>query len=345
MKKPLSLLLAVALVLSLTACGGDTSSGSKDVGSTQGVSSGNDNTSSNSNTAPDESADVKGTVLELETSYEVPDYTEFTLVSITTTDKVTSSMDGSFYYPSDDGKIYVDVVFDLTNTGTEAIDIDDFMSLTAVNSSGTSYPCGLYCIESDGMTDLDTWGEITPLASTRFHAAVAVPDSETKLTLDFDIGGSPFTYEYETGQSIKKTIELHPGDVIENENYASMEFLDYEFTEDLLPPNTSGYYRHYQVDDTNSIYLVLKFNVTNYQATSKDIDTFIGVGTTFADKYKYTGFVVQEDEDGRGFSSYDNIDPLTSAKLYYLIEVPKTVMDKSFAVNIVFDKQEYTFSV
>ena len=84
--------------------------------------------------------------------------------------------------------------------------------------------------------------------------------------------------------------------------------------------------------------------MTNYQSTAKDIDSFAGVTATFGGKYKYTGFVIREDEDQKGFSSNDDIAPLTTARLYYLIKVPKAVMEMDLSVRTVFDKQEYQFS-
>ena len=54
--------------------------------------------------------------------------------------------------------------------------------------------------------------------------------------------------------------------------------------------------------------------------------------------------MIREDEDQKGFSSNDDIAPLTTARLYYLIKVPKAVMEMDLSVRTVFDKQEYQFS-
>lgn len=344
MKKYSALMLAAALALSLVACSGggagDTntpSTGNGDITSTNIPSGGGED-------EPTGTELPQSTSLELNTKYTVPDYADFTLVGITTTDKVQGSMGGGRYYYNDDGDPYIDVVFDLVNTNANTIDSDDVMKFTAVSSTGTEYEASLYCVETDGMTDVSQYESISPMSSVRFHASATVPSSEKEFTLNFDINGSIYSCAYQTNTEVKTIIDLHPGDVIENDDYASMEFVGYEFTEDLLPPNTSSAYRHYQVDSPDSIYLVLKYNITNYQANKKDIDTFVGVTAIFADKYKYTGFVIREDDDGKGFSAYNDIEPLTSAHLYYLIEVPKTVMDMSFSVRTTFDKQEYQFS-
>ena len=60
-------------------------------------------------------------------------------------------------------------------------------------------------------------------------------------------------------------------------------------------------------------------------------------------KYTYTGFIVVEDTDGKGFSTYEDIAPLTTRTAYYLIEVPNTVKDKSYELTIAFNTEEYTY--
>lgn len=317
MKKLLALLLAAALAVSLSACVPE---------------------------EPEEEPELpEAAALELNTPYRVPDYADFSLVSITTTGRVQASMGGG-YYESDDGTPYVDVVLDVVNTGTAALDCQDFLVLTAVTPDGIEYPGSLYCAENENMTGISAAESIPPRACVRFHAAAAVPVSVKDLTLLLDVGGTLFSCQYQTGSEVKHTIELQPGGVVENKDYASLEFAGYEFTEDLLPSDTSHAYRHFQVENPESVYLVLQYNVTNFQSSEKDIDTFLNVRAVFDGKYPYDGFMIREDDDGRGFSSYAGIAPLAAAKLFYLIEVPKTAADQPFTVSAVFDRQEYVFS-
>lgn len=338
MKKYAALLLAVILCLSLCACGTVVVTES-DTPSTPGGNSAADTTQQPAGTKK------AVTPLQLETAYEVADYAELTLIRISTTGKVEGSMGGGLYYEnSTTGETYIDAVFDIVNTGTEPISSEDFMTATAMNASGAVYKCHLYCVETHDMTYVQSYEKIAPLSAARFHAAISVPTTEKHLTLNFTVNGESFSYAYDTGMEVKTTIDLHVGDVIENADYATMKFLGCEMTDDLLPSNTSGYYSHYQVDSADNTYLVLKFEVTNYQTGDKDVDTFVSAKATFMGKYKYTGFIVSEDTDGKGFSNYSSISPLSTAKVFYLIEIPKTVADKEFTVGIMFDKQEYTFA-
>ena len=141
MKKNFALMLAAAMTLSLAACGGSpsTSSTSPAKGATSVPSSASSQSSASS--LDEETPEI--TSLQLDTPYTVPDFVDFTLVSITTTEAVQSSMGGSSYTNSS-GNPYVDVVFDLTNTSGADIQCEDLMKLTAVSSSGTEYRGSLY---------------------------------------------------------------------------------------------------------------------------------------------------------------------------------------------------------
>ena len=321
MKRLLALLLAAALAVSLNACGAAPEE------------------------PPEEDAPElpEAAALELDTTYQIPEYADFSLVSIATTSKVQASMGGA-YYESDDGTPYVDVVLDVVNTGSAALDCQDLLVLTAASPEGIEYPGSLYCVEKENMTSISAAESIPPQAAVRFHAAAAVPVSVKELNLLLNVNGTLFSRGYQTGSKIKNTIELQPGQVVENKAYASMEFVGYEFTEDLLPSDTSHSYRHFQIENPESVYLALQYNVTNFQAVEKDIETFLNVQAVFGEKYQYDGFIIREDDDERSFSSYAGIAPLSTAKLFCLIEVPKAAAEQPFTVSTIFDKQEYVFS-
>ena len=117
MKRLLVLLLAAALAVSLNACGAAPEE------------------------PPEEDAPElpEAAALELDTTYQIPEYADFSLVSIATTSKVQASMGGA-YYESDDGTPYVDVVLDVVNTGSAALDCQDLLVLTAASPEGIEYP-------------------------------------------------------------------------------------------------------------------------------------------------------------------------------------------------------------
>lgn len=120
---------------------------------------------------------------------------------------------------------------------------------------------------------------------------------------------------------------------IESEDYEVMTFKGIEYTTDLLPSNTNGFYTHYEVNDSENTYLVVKYDIKNLQGSVKDAETFVGVKAVYMDKYTYSGFVVEE-PDGTGFNSYDSIKPLSKASCYCLIEIPKSVADNQVNLEI-----------
>ena len=284
----------------------------------------------------------KPTVLEIGKTHKIEDFAEFTLVKITTSKKIMASMGTGYYENNNDGKTYVDAVFDVVNIGREVIDSDDFMEVEAVGESGTEYDDVVYAVETNNMSYMSTYEEMIPQTISRFHASISIPETEKELTLEFEIEDKKFTVEYNTAREIKKTIPLDLGDVIGDKTYATAEFLDYKFIDKVMPTNTNGFYNYYEVDNPDSTYLALLFRVTNYQEDEKEIDTFLSSRAMFMGKYRYTGFVVGE-EDESSLTSHAKIKPLSDMKMYCLIEVPKKVLEEEYEVSVMFNKKEYLF--
>ena len=158
------------------------------------------------------------------------------------------------------------------------------------------------------------------------------------------VNGEEFTYDYSVGDVVSDAQEIQVGDKIEASDYASMVFNGIEYTDDVVPSDTSGVYSHYEVDNASNTYLVVKFDITNYMNDKRDGDTFVGAKAVYMEKYSYNGFIVVEDEDGKGFSSHGAISPLTTRHVYHVISVPKTVKDSDVVVTIFFNNQEYVFA-
>ena len=324
MKKLVTLFLAVGICCSLVACGG---------------------TNNSDNTNNGDSVPSKKNEITLGEIYSVPDYAEFSLVSIETTKKVTASMGDKAYYENDEAdKIYIDAVFDITNVSSEDVSSEEFLTATATSESGIEYKCDLYLIEKDNLTWITSYENMAPLSTVRFHAAISVPVSEAKFSLSFDLNGSKFACDYSADSTIKKTVTLNVGDVVGNEEYATIEYIGAQFAERLNPSNTSGAYTYVEVENSDNTYLILEFKLTNYQSNEKDIDTFIGANAKFMDKYKYFGYAVSEDKDQKGVWAYNKVSPLETARAFILIEVPKSIVDKDYSVEVCFDKQFYTIN-
>ena len=319
-KKSLVIVVAALLVFAvLTACG----------------NSGKDETAKPSKNA---------TELVIGTMNSVEEYAEVTLFKVTTTDKVTASLGDDIHYNNDNpGEVYVDMIFDIKNISTTAIESNNFMSAKAVGVDGTEYVAGLYAIETNNSTYVSQYENLTPLTNYRFHCAFSVPETETALNITVNVNEKVYTYNYTVGNVERKATVLNTGDILTVEDFAVLTFKGIEYTDDLLPSNTSGSYRHYEVDSKDNTYLVVKYDIENLQSSAKDADSFVGVKASYMGKYTYTGFVVVEDDDQRGFSSYEQISPLAKRSCYCLIEVPKTVSENEVELDISFESKDYTF--
>lgn len=322
-KKVLAIVLCLCMLMALAACGGNTGEGNTD----------------------DSKKEETKAELVVSAKNTVENYADFTLFKIETAKKVTASVGGGIYYENkNSGETYVDMVLDITNTSAAAIQSGDIVAVSAKSATGTEYPCNLYAVETNNATYLSQYESIAPLTTVRLHCAVSVPESETEFTLKLTVNGSEYSYDYKVGDAVNSAKEIKAGDTVEEADFATMLFKGIEYTDDLLPSNTSGSYRHYNVDNSANTYLVVKFDITNYSANDKKCDTFAGVKATYMDKYTYTGFVVVENEDGKGFSSYESVSPLTTRNFYCLIEVPKTVSSNPVTLTISFNGNEYTFA-
>ncbi len=114
---------------------------------------------------------------------------------------------------------------------------------------------------------------------------------------------------------------------------------------DVLPPNTSGYYTHYPIDDpANDIYFVVYCNLTNISASDIGADDMISIKVIFDGKYEYTANMCLEEKDGAGFdyANITNIAPLETRKGIFMFEVPKRVQDMSVELSIYFYGNEYS---
>lgn len=315
MRKLILAFMAAVLCLTLCACGGGTGT-------------------------PKSDADSE---LALEKQITVEGYADFTLLKIMTTDEITAAIDGNWAYESPSGHKYIDVIIDFTNNSSKAIDSNKAVAASAKSYSGIEYSDCLYVIETDS-GDLNTYDSISPLSTARLHCAISVPDSETNFTLKLKVKGNEYICSYSIGSVASSAKEIKVGDTVGKDNYATMLFNGVEYTDDLLPPNTSGHYWHYEVENTSNTYLVVKLDITNYMNTSKNCDKFVGINALYMDKYSYSGFVVVEREDKQGFRNYESISPLSTRHFYYLIEVPKTLVEKDYTLTFSFNGQEYTYS-
>lgn len=326
------------MTMIMSACGNTSPANSNFVSSSKSVIE-----SSTEETIKGSETNVIDLVLEKENSIE--NYADFSLFKIWSSKRITPAIAKSAYENDNNGETYVDMILDITNTSTDPIEPNNIADLSIIGADGTEYTDGFNAVETDNGSDFDSFDDIVSLSTVRLHCIVSVPEKETDVTLKLVINEQEYNCDYTLGTVVSNAKELNVGDTIEEPDYATLVFNGIEYTDDLLPSNTSGIYTHRVIDNASNTFLVAKFDITNYMSDERDCDSFVGVKALYMDKYTYTGSVLMEDEDGTGFGSgYDDISPLSTRHLYYLIEVPKTVTENEVKLTISFNGKEFTFT-
>ena len=326
MKKQFSIVLALAVTATLLAGCGTT------------------NTSDNPNNA---GSSKKGDVsVTLGNDYSTDNGTSFDLFKVVTSGKLQSVRGEGSYYEADSGYNFIDVVIDLTNNGTEDISVSDDMAGYFESSDGTQYNNPLIAVE-DRDDYLDQYSSIKPLTTSKVHIGYTVPTDITTGTAYFSIMGELYSVDYDASVDISSKTSVSMKQEITVDDVASFELLGTNYTADVLPPNTSGFYTHYSIDDpTNNVYFVVSCNLTNYSSSAIGADDMISMKAVFDGKYEYTANMVLEEKDGTGFdyASITSIDPLETRKGVFMFDIPKKVQDMNCELSIYFYGNEYSFN-
>lgn len=268
----------------------------------------------------------------------------FDVAKIETTNKIKSSMEGSLYYSNDDtSKVYIDMVLEVTNNTEKEIECDELFEVQAKSSNGIQAASVMFLKESDGYSNISTYESLMPLEKARVHIAISVLEAEKEHKIELKANNEVYKYEYTLNDMVGDYQKITKEQVIEHENVSKITLKDVTYTSDLLPQDTSGAYRHYPIDSEENIYLCINFEITNLGSTEKEIDKFMALKAIYDQTYEYNGFMVVEDEDFKGFSSFEDIAPLTTRNCYMLIEVPKVVQEKALQLKIFMNGQDYIY--
>jgi len=125
--------------------------------------------------------------------------------------------------------------------------------------------------------------------------------------------------------STKSATPIAIGETVRTEN-CEFTLNDVEFTYDLKPVNTSGYYRSYKAEN-GKVYIHIDGTYSNISKRDVCIRDLFTPKADYKDGYHYDGFVVIDDGDN-GFDyvgSYIACAPLSSCHYHGLIECPDMV--------------------
>lgn len=282
--------------------------------------------------------------IEQGNTYSTSNKIEFSLFKIKTADKLQSSTGNGSYFSAENGNNYVDIVISLTNNSDKELSIKDNIKAYFENNNGTKYEKYLVAVESRD-DFLDQFGSVKPLATNKVHIGYQVPNEVSKGKAYFEINGENFVVNYDSSVDVssKKTINMN--EEIAADNTAKFKILSTKYTADVLPPNVSGFYTHYPVDDpSNNVFFVVYCDLTNDSSSAIRSDDMISIKAIFDGKYEYTANMALEKKDGSGFdySNITNINPLETRKAVFMFEVPKKVQDMDYELSIYFYGNEYS---
>lgn len=265
----------------------------------------------------------------------------------------------SYYEVKDPDKVYVHSIFHVKNLGGTAIGADEIMHVDVVYDGKYEYT-GFSTMEEDGGTDFTytNIASIAPLTSGVLHFLTEVPaevkDSGKQVDIKVSAGGKTLTGTGNTaaeGQTLimdevrplpentawQQYIPLQSGELALQEDYAELTALHAEFAAQVKPPKASGFYSYYEVKDPNKVYAHISFSYKNLLTIGKNADEAISVRLIYDNTYEYRGFSTIESNNGSDFTyaNISKIDPLTTERIHYLIEVPAEIEDNGLPVVFV----------
>ncbi len=173
---------------------------------------------------------------------------------------------------------------------------------------------------------------------------VVTPKQEYKATISRkETSSSSNTIENKVEE---ENSQISIGDVIKGKDW-EISVESAQFSQKVEPPVKNMYYEYYQVKDTSNTYLYMILNCKNISTIDLDASSVATVTLKCNNTYTYTSFSTIPD-DTLGFTYIDlvKVKPLTSKKIYYLAEMPKSISEQENApieLNIEFENKTYKY--
>lgn len=145
--------------------------------------------------------------------------------------------------------------------------------------------------------------------------------------------------------SSKLTTDIKKGSKIDVGGF-DITFNKFEFSYDVLPKNTSGFYTHYEADK-GKVYYHVAMDLKNNNNQNITGDEILKAELIYNNDYKYDGFIVLDETDGSGFdyANITSITPLETRGVRVLFDIPEEVESskESLVINIEIDGKIYSY--
>ena len=160
----------------------------------------------------------------------------------------------------------------------------------------------------------------TGCGATQDTDTVTINNQSTNIESSTEL---PAANEVETeSQDTTKTFNI--GDTLTT-NTCEITIKNIEFSYDVLPDDTSGFYTHYPAD-SGKVYIHIDTDVKNLQKQQMACDKIMDVTCDYNDGYGYTGQAIPEDAStGFTYANIKSIAPLETLGVRFLIDCPEEV--------------------
>lgn len=120
-----------------------------------------------------------------------------------------------------------------------------------------------------------------------------------------------------------------------------------EFSYDVLPDDTSGFYSHYEAD-SGHVYVHIDADIKNTGKQELSCDSLAEVTVDYNSGYKYTGQTIPESDSlGFTYAIITSINPLETLGVRFLVHCPEEVetSQNSVIVYLKIDNITYEYAL
>ncbi|MPL90661.1 hypothetical protein SDC9_36715 [bioreactor metagenome] len=346
MKKLITLILALTMLLSLCACGG----GSTTQTNTPAGEESQEAPGTEALPEAEQSAPVVAELL-LNKANVVEDIAEYTVVTMYSTDDVMPPKPASVFshYEASSGCTYVVAVLDVKNLAASDVTAQDLLT-AGLAIDGQIYDANCIVEEDDGASfGYGNTTAVSALDTARLYYLFDVPANTDMEKLQLNIIAGTDTRTAIIGlsafESKIKAITLNT-EITDSETI-SLTVNDVYFSTTLYPPITTGYYSYYEAA-AGKTYLIVKVTAKNLKGNDMKFDSIAGVKCVYNEKYNYSMFTVLETDGGANLNGYPGqyaIAPLDSGVAYYLAEVPAEVESGKVEISFYIAGEYYNYTI
>jgi len=165
---------------------------------------------------------------------------------------------------------------------------------------------------------------------------------------DKSSSGENYTENINKISSDKDGTIVNINDVMEFPDLGELIIAKAEFTDEVHPTNPDGFHTYYKSKASDKEFFHLVGTFKNKSENDVDFNIFeypIKFRLVYKEKYKYDGFVVVEEDGGGDFAISEFVEPLTSATIHALIEVPKKVQESGEVITVIIKAGKTTYNM